>query len=143
VTTTNPIRDIREAKRISPGDACEATGLTYSRFARIQGGSGNTTQEEIDHVVAVLESMPEGTRKQVGRPFSDPAKRAAVEAARLKGLSVSEALAKVERSAARAAGVTAPKKAAAPRKTASAPRKKVAPNLARALAKKAPSKAKQ
>lgn len=85
---TNTIRDLREQKQLSQDKVAEAAGLTYSKFVRIEEGSGKTTQEEIDHVLAVLKGMEPGTRKLAGRPFKDAAKQAAVAEARAAGKSV-------------------------------------------------------
>jgi len=88
----NNIRDLRESKNLSQDKVAEAAGVTYSVFVRIEAGSGKTTPEEVAHVLTVLEGMEPGTRKLAGRPFKDPAKRAAVEAARAEGKSVAEAM---------------------------------------------------
>jgi hypothetical protein len=120
--TPTTIRDLRESKNLSQDKVAEAAGLTYSKFVRIEEGSGKTTPEEVKHVMTVLKGMEPGTRKLAGRPFKDPAKRAAVEAARANGGSVAEAI-----------GIVPP----APAKKA--PAKKANP-LAKSLAKKAPAK---
>lgn len=90
-TPTN-IRDLRESKNLSEDKVAEAAGLTYSKFVRIQEGSGKTTPEEVAHVLSVLKGMEPGTRKLAGRPFKDPAKQAAVLAARANGGSVAAAI---------------------------------------------------
>lgn len=86
------IRDLRESKNLSQDKVAEAAGLTYSKFVRIEEGSGKTTPEEVAHVMGVLKEMEPGTRKLAGRPFKDPAKQAAVQAARENGESVAEAI---------------------------------------------------
>ena len=93
-TFTNQIRDLREGKNLSQDAVAEAAGLTYSQFVRVEGwaGAGRTTREEYDHVVSTIKGMEPGTRKLAGRPFADPKKQAAVEAARAEGKSVAEAL---------------------------------------------------
>ena len=90
----NTIRDLRENKQLSQDKVAEAAGLTYSQFVRIEewSGSGRTTQEEVDHVLSTLQGMEPGERKLAGRPFGDPEKQAAVEAARVAGESVAEVL---------------------------------------------------
>lgn len=123
-TTPKTIRDLRESKNLSQDKVAEAAGLTYSKFVRIEEGSGKTTPEEVAHVMGVLEGMEPGTRKLAGRPFKDPAKQAAVLAAREAGTSVAEAM-----------GIVTPapaKKARAPRK---APVAKGTKDLGAALAK--------
>jgi hypothetical protein len=125
VPTATTIRDLREQKNLSQDKVAEAAGLTYSKFVRIEEGSGKTTPEEVKHVMTVLKGMEPGTRKLAGRPFKDPAKQAAVKAARESGGSVAEAI-----------GITPPapaKKATA--KKAAAPAKK-ASGLSKALGKK-------
>lgn len=82
------IRDLREQKNLSEDKVAAAAGLTYSRFVRIQEGSGKTTPEEITAVLTVLQGMEPGTRRLAGRPFKDADKRAAVAAAREAGLPV-------------------------------------------------------
>lgn len=88
----NNIRDLRESKNLSQDKVAEAAGLTYSKFVRIEEGSGKTTPEEVAHVLGVLKEMEPGTRKLAGRPFKDPARQAAVQAARESGTSVAEAM---------------------------------------------------
>lgn len=88
----NNIRDLRESKNLSQDKVAEAAGLTYSVFVRIEEGSGKTTPEEVAHVMSVLKDMEPGTRKLAGRPFKDPKKQAAVQAAREKGESVAAVL---------------------------------------------------
>lgn len=129
------IRDLRESKNISQDKAAEAAGLSYSKFVRIEEGSGKTTQEEVDHVLGVLKEMEAGTRKMAGRPFKDPARQAAVVAARAAGTSVSAALGVPAATTPPKAPAAAPKKAAA-----KAPESKD-DSLAKALAKKAPARA--
>lgn len=90
--TPKTIRDLRESKLISQDKAAEAAGLSYSKYTRIEEGSGKTTPEEVAHVMEVLKGMEPGTRKLAGRPFKDQAKQAAAQAAREAGTSVSEAL---------------------------------------------------
>lgn len=86
--TMSYIRDVRESKNLSQTAVADACGLTFSRYERIETGSPRTTQEEIDSVLKVLNAMPASEKKLVGRPFSDPKKQAAVEAARQAGKSV-------------------------------------------------------
>jgi hypothetical protein len=130
------IRDLRESKNLSEDKVAEAAGLTYSKFVRIQAGEGKTTPEEIAHVMKVLKGMEPGTRKLAGRPFKDPAKQAAVLAARQNGGSVAEAIGVVTPAAAPAK--KAPAKKAPAKKTTKAPTtKKALSNLAKSLAKKA------
>lgn len=114
--TPTTIRDLREQKNLSQDKVAEAAGLTYSKFVRIEEGSGKTTPDEVKHVMTVLKGMEPGTRKLAGRPFKDPAKQAAVKAARESGGSVAEAI-----------GITPP-----------APAKKT--TVKKATAKKAPAK---
>lgn len=89
---TVTIRDLRESKNISQDKVAEAAGLSYSKYVRIEEGSGRTTPEEIAGVLKVLEGMEPGTRKLAGRPFKDPEKQAAAKEARANGTSISEAL---------------------------------------------------
>jgi transcriptional regulator with XRE-family HTH domain len=86
------IRDLREQKNLSQTAVAEACGLTFSRYERIEVGSPRTTEEEIKSVLKVLRGMKKSDKKLVGRPFADPAKQAAVEAARAAGQSVSAVL---------------------------------------------------
>ena len=88
----NNIRDLREFKQLSQDKVAEACGLTYGQFVRIEEGSSKTTPEEVKEVLTVLKEMEPGTRKLAGRPFKDPEKQAAVEAARANGESVAEAI---------------------------------------------------
>jgi transcriptional regulator with XRE-family HTH domain len=127
--TATTIRDLREQKNLSQDKVAEAAGLTYSKFVRIEEGSGKTTPEEVKHVMTVLKGMEPGTRKLAGRPFKDPAKQAAVKAARESGGSVAEAIGIV---------TPAPAKKAPAKKTTA--KKAPAKNLAKSLAKKAPVK---
>lgn len=121
------IRDLRESKNLSQDKVAEAAGLTYSKFVRIEEGSGKTTPEEVKAVMDVLKGMEPGTRKLAGRPFKDPAKQAAVKAARESGGSVAEAIGIPTPTAAPA------KKAAATTKKAPAKATKAAGNLSKAL----------
>lgn len=89
---TTTIRDLREIKNLSQSKVAAACGLTYSRFVRVEEGSGKTSQEDVEAVLDVLLGMESGTRKMGGRPFNDPAKQAAVQAAREAGGSVAAAL---------------------------------------------------
>lgn len=123
------IRDLREKKNLSQDKVAAACGLSYSKFVRVEEGSGKTTPEEVKEVLAVLKGMEPGTRKMAGRPFKDPAKQAAVQAARQSGGSVAEAL-----------GITPPVPTKAPRQRAP---KKTADGLSQALSKKAPSRARK
>lgn len=86
------IRDLREFKQLSQDAVAAAAGVTYSRFVRIEEGSGKTTPEEVAQVMAALQAMEPGTRKLAGRPFKDANKQAAVAAARASGTSVAEAM---------------------------------------------------
>lgn len=122
------IRDLREKKNLSQDKVAEAAGLTYSKFVRIEEGSGKTTLEEVKHVMSVLKGMEAGTRKLAGRPFADPAKQAAVLEARASGGSVAEVI-----------GVVVPVKATAKAKV-TAPK---ANSMAAALAKKAPARSRK
>lgn len=126
--TPNTIRDQREAKQLSQDKVAEAAGLTYSRFVRIEEGSGKTTPEEVAHVLDVLEGMEPGTRKLAGRPFKDPEKQAAVEKARASGRSVAKAL-----------GYNTPAPA---KKSSKAPAKKATSKPSKAPAKKTTAKGK-
>ena len=138
---TNTIRDLRESKQLSEDKVAAACGLTYSRFVRIQEGSGKTTPEEIAHVLGVLKGMEPGTRKLAGRPFKDTAKQAAVDAARAAGTSVHAVVVGAPAPApAKAAAKKAPAPAAeAPKKPAARAKK---PDLASALGGKTPRKRK-
>jgi len=139
MATPTTIRDLRESKNLSEDKVAEAAGLTYSKFVRIQAGEGKTTPEEIAHVMKVLKGMEPGTRKLAGRPFKDPARQAAVLAARANGESVAAAI-----------GIPAPAAKATPAKAAAKATKapaKASNKLAGALGKKAstrkaPAKAK-
>jgi transcriptional regulator with XRE-family HTH domain len=132
---TNPIRDLRESKQLSQDAVAEAAGLTYSKFVRIEEGSGKTTPEEVAHVLAVLEKMTPSARKLAGRPFKDPAKQAAVQKARESGQSVAEALGyTVPGGEVAPPAKKATRKRATPAKKATATRKPTA-NLAGALGK--------
>ncbi len=122
--TPTTIRDLREQKNLSQDKVAEAAGLTYSKFVRIEEGSGKTTADEVKAVMNVLIDLEPGTRKLAGRPFKDPAKQAAVLAARANGGSVAEVI-----------GVAVP--VAAPAKKARATRKPSARSLAKSLSKKA------
>jgi transcriptional regulator with XRE-family HTH domain len=76
------IRALREKKGISQDAVAQAMGTTFSRFVRIEAGTGRTTEEEIRKALATLRRMPSTGKKLVGRPYSDPEKQAAMEAAR-------------------------------------------------------------
>jgi len=131
--TPNTIRDLRESKNLSQDKVAEAAGLTYSKFVRIEEGSGKTTPEEVKHVMTVLKGMEPGTRKLGGRPFKDPAKQAAVAAARASGGSVAAAIAGADPAPAPAPAKKAPTKKAAAKKSP-------AKNLAKSLGKKTAAK---
>ena len=130
------IRDLREFKRLSQDAVAAAAGLTYSRFVRIEEGSGKTTPEEVASVMAALTGMEPGTRKLAGRPFKDATKQAAVIAARETGTSVAAAIGVQTPSAAPAPAKKAPAAKATP---AAAPAAKATPakkgNLAASLTK--------
>ncbi len=128
MTDTVTIRDLRESKNISQDKAAEAAGLSYSKFVRIEEGSGRTTPEEVESVLKVLREMEPGTRKLAGRPFKDPAKQAAVKAARESGQSVAAVL-----------GVKTPQVATGDQ----APAKAKSSGDAQAMAKKAPARTKK
>jgi transcriptional regulator with XRE-family HTH domain len=130
---TTTIRDLREKKQLSQDKVAAAAGLTYSAFVRIEEGSGKTTPAEIKHVLSVLKGMEPGTRKLAGRPFKDPAKQAAVAAARAEGRSVHEVIAGAPSST-----VSAP--AAAPAQKTSKKAATTKESIAKALAKKAPAR---
>lgn len=138
VPTATTIRDLREQKNLSQDKVAEAAGLTYSKFVRIEEGSGKTTPEEIKHVMDALKKMEPGTRKLGGRPFKDPARQAAVKAAREAGKSVHEV---ISSTAPAPAPAPAKKAAAAPAKKA--PAKKAAGNLSKALGGKTKTAAKK
>ena len=89
---SNGIRDLREHKGLSQTAAAEVCGLSFSRYERIEMGTPRTTEEEVRHVLAALRRTKSTGKKLVGRPFKDPNKQAAVEAARAEGKSVSEIL---------------------------------------------------
>lgn len=123
------IRDAREKKNLSADDVAAAAGLSYSKYIRIEEGSGRTTPDEQKAVLDVIKGMDKGTRKLVGRPFKDPERQAAFTAARAEGKSVAEALGHVivtKTSSAKAA----PK----------APATKTEDSVDQALAAKAPSR---
>lgn len=82
------IRDVRESKNLSQTAVAEACGLTFSVYERIETGSPKTTAAETAAVLKVLRGMKKSDKKLAGRPFADPAKQAAVEAARAAGTSV-------------------------------------------------------
>lgn len=108
-TQIETIRDLREQKRLGQWTVAQACGLGFSAYTRIEAGSGKTTPEEVASVLKVLREMPEGTRKLGGgRPHNDPAKRAAVAAARAEGRSVAEALAQASGAAAEPQPAAAP-----------------------------------
>lgn len=123
------IRDAREKKNLSADAVAEAAGLSYSKYIRIEEGSGRTTPEEQKMVLDVIKGMDKGTRKLVGRPFKDAATKAAFDAARAEGKSVAEALGHVI--------VTKSTAKAAPAKAAPA---KADDKLDKALAAKAPAR---
>jgi transcriptional regulator with XRE-family HTH domain len=109
MTDTISIRDLREQKRLGQYTVAQACNLGFSAYVRIEAGSGKTTPEEVESVLRVLREMPEGTRKLGGgRPHNDPAKRAAVAAARERGESVAAALAQASAGAAPAEPAAAP-----------------------------------
>ena len=112
------IRDLREKKNLSQDKVAAAAGLTYGKFVRVEEGTGKTAAEEVKAVLTVLKGMEAGTRKLAGRPFKDPAKQAAVLAARESGASVAEIL-----------GIVSP-----------TPARKAKNDIAQALAKKAPAR---
>ena len=132
--TASDIRDLRESKGLSQTAAAEICGLTFSRYERIELGSPRTTDAEIAAVKKALRGAKKTGKKLVGRPFSDPVKQAAVEAARAEGRSVSAVLAQLE-------GIAkpAPAKAAAPASKPTA-EKAATPAAKKAAAKKAPAK---
>jgi hypothetical protein len=134
MTIINNIRDLREQKSLSEDAVHKAAGLTYSKFLRIQAGRGKTTQEEIDAVVKVIENLPPGTRKLAGRPFTDPARRAAVEKARAEGTSVAAAIAGTAPAAPAKAKAKAAKATPAKATPAKAGAKKASSPLGKALA---------
>lgn len=129
------IRDAREKKNLSADAVAEAAGLSYSKYIRIEEGSGRTTQEEQKAVLAVIKGMEKGTRKLVGRPFKDAEQQARFEAARAEGKSVAEALGHVIVTKAPASA----KKAAAPKGDASADKAMASKTPARARKPKADS----
>lgn len=88
---TSTIRDLREQKRLSQFRVSQAAELGFGAYVRIESG-GKTTPEEVARVLGILKSMEPGTRKMAGRPFKDPAKQAAVAAARERGESVAAVL---------------------------------------------------
>lgn len=136
MSDTIALRDLRISKNISQDKAAEAAGVSYSVYTRIEEGSGRTTTDEQANIRKVLEGMEPGTRKLAGRPFSDPAKQAAVKEALEKGTSVAAALGQrvvTEAPAGTEEGTEAPAKAKAKGK---------ADSDAAALSKKAPSRAK-
>lgn len=92
MSDTITIRDLRESKQLSQDAVASAAGVTYSVFVRIEEGAGKTTPDEVARVLEVLQGMEPGKRKLAGRPFKDPAKQAAVKAAREAGQPVSAVL---------------------------------------------------
>lgn len=138
MATATTIRDLREQKNLSQDKVAAAAGLTYSQFVRIEEGSGKTTPDEVKAVMAVLKGMEAGTRKLAGRPFKDPAKQAAVLAARAEGKSVAEAIGVVVPTKAPAKAATPAK--ATPAKAAASTKKN---DIAKALAKKAPARSRK
>lgn len=127
------IRDAREKKNLSADAVAAAAGLSYSQYIRIEEGSGRTTPEEQKAVLETIKGMEKGTRKLAGRPFKDPEQQAKFNAARAEGKSVAEALGHVivTKASAKAAAAAAPAKKA-----------EVKDDTAKALAKKAPARAK-
>lgn len=108
-TTIETIRDLREKKRLGQYTVSQACGIGFSAYVRIEAGTGKTTPEEVASVLETLRAMPDGNRKLGGgRPFNDPNKRAAVQAAREKGESVAEALARLAGAAAQPEPAAAP-----------------------------------
>lgn len=89
----NDLRDIRESKNLSKDAVAAVLGVSGPVYARIEAGTGRTTDEEVEKARKALAKMKDGTRKLVGRPFKDKAKQAAVIAARETGTSVSSVLA--------------------------------------------------
>lgn len=132
--TKNPIRDLREAKRLSEDDVAAAAGLTYSKFVRIQQGSPRTTQAEIDAVVKVINKMKAKDRKLAGRPFADKSLQAKLDKAREKGESVAAILGAT-------VGTEPAKKAAPAKATKAQPAKKAAAKKATPAKKAQPAKA--
>lgn len=142
---TDTIRDLRESKNLSQDKVAEAAGLTYSKFVRIEEGSGKTTQAEVDAVLEVLRGMEPGTRRLAGRPFKDPERQAAVKAARESGGSVAAALGLgsgrvVETVDPDVAAGDAPAETPTPAKATRKGKGKADTGLANALAKKAPAR---
>jgi transcriptional regulator with XRE-family HTH domain len=137
--STNTIRDLRESKGLSQTAAAEICGLSFSRYERIEMGSPRTTDAEIAAVTKALRGAKKTGKKLVGRPFSDPVKQAAVEAARANGGSVAQVLATVSAMPQLQIAQSEPvaeKKAASARK-ASAPRKSTTRTRKTAATKKA------
>lgn len=145
-TAVNPIRDLRESKGLSQIKVSTACDLPFRTYVRIEQGSGKTTPAEVASVMKVLKGMEASGRKLAGRPFKDPAKQAAVVAARAEGKSVAAALglAVPSKDAAKpvpAKAATKPAAAKAPAAKATKTPAKPASDMAKALAKKAPSRA--
>lgn len=85
------IRDLRERKNLSQEAVAKAADITFSAMVRIEEGRG--TQQEWEHVVATIKSMPPGLRKLGGGPpFKDPEKQKKVQEARKQGRSVAYAM---------------------------------------------------
>ncbi len=144
MATATTIRDLREKKNLSQIKVSTECGLGFREYVRIEQGSGKTTPAEVKAVMDVLKKMEPSTRKLAGRPFKDPAKQAAVAAARAEGKSVAEALAAVtpakapaKASPAKAPAAKAPAKAAAKTPAKAAGKQS---DMAKALAKKAPAR---
>jgi transcriptional regulator with XRE-family HTH domain len=128
IMVPNAIRDIREKKGLSQDAVAAAAGLTYSKFVRIEAGTGRTTEDEVKHVLSVLNKMKSTGKRVVGRPFADPKLQAAAQAARELGTSVSAVISgsapatPVTTKAAPAKRTRATKKGAPATKKASKPR---------------------
>lgn len=124
---SNTIRDEREAKNLTLDEVAAKAGISWSTMCRIERNSAKTTQEEVDHVLGAISSLPASDRKRPsGRPFGDKEKQAAVERARLAGTSVAKVIADAKKAATEEAPAkkTAAKKPAA--KKVTAPAKKTA-----------------
>lgn len=136
MATPTTIRDLRESKNLSQFQVRTAAGLTYSKFVRIENGSGKTTPEEVKAVMDVLKKMEPGTRKLAGRPFKDPAKQAAVLKARAEGGSVAAVIgAGTPPAKAPATKKTARPSETAPTKAAAKKKAPAAKSLAKSLSK--------
>lgn len=126
---SDDIRALRLAKNISQVKLAEATGLSEGQVIRIEQGGGKTTAEEITTLVKAIKSMPANDRKISGRPFADASKNAATAA--LRG-EVKAKPAPIKKAVATKPAPPAVKKVPASR----------ASSVAKALAKKAPARAK-